>query len=121
MPCACCIGFSPRNLNYDMFLVCHVCVIERDKHNSELAMAAITEDTEDTTEAMEALLGAELAAGVVVAAASEGALTVVAAPHLEPGLLLDSAAQGEDEEERQQSPRKFSLFVSIMCVQCSFA
>ena len=69
-------------------------------------MAAITVVTEDTTGAMEAPLGAEPAAGeevdgAVVAAASVGAV-VAEAPHLEPGRLPDSAAQGDDEDNQQQ-------------------
>ena len=75
-------------------------------------MVAITEDMEDTTEVMEAPLGAEPAAGAVVAVASAVAVAsgVVAAPHLEPGLLLDSAAQGGDEEKQQpQQPSRLSL------------
>ena len=69
-------------------------------------MAAITVvTTEDTIGAMEAPLGAEPAAGeevdgAGVAAASVGA--VVEAPHLEPGRLPDSAAQGDDEDNQQQ-------------------
>ena len=78
----------------------------RDDQNSEPAMAAITEATEDTTGVMEAPLGAELeageeAGGAAEAAASAGAVVVVA-PHLEPGLPLGSVAQGDDEENALQ-------------------
>ena len=110
------------------------CVSERDRDsrdktdvsNSELAMVAITEDTtEGTTGVMEAPRLVELAAGeeeadgAVVAAALVAA--VVEAPHLGPGLLPDSAAQGEDEQEdNRQQPSKFILLTSIiLCCQCN--
>ena len=74
--------------------------------NSEPAMAAITEATEDTTGVTEAPHGAELEAGEEAGGAAEAAASAGAveagAPHLEPGLPLGSVAQGDDEENRHQ-------------------